>query len=323
MDYGKLAYMKVEDLESRLNVKTENKAGSVAAFATYYPVYNLAAGEFPLSALTADGQVNILLKITVRRDKAIKNKKIKLTVNDMIAAAEKVDGIEGESDYIIMANVNVSGSSQLKIQPDEALDCTLIKAQLSVMGGNAILSRKLNDWNADFILDGLGVVAMVKEEYIYLCKISEGKVGEKLACGRGHILDICAGKNEFYIVYCDDNDNMWGVTYGAELAIKSRRYLGGGAACVAVSFGDSDLTIAYLSGNKLYCRICDNMFGGLTEPQLIDTGLSCDNIKFVKHSNSPMLTVTSNGTSYLKLSGDEHKNGDSVTLHGGFEIKPL
>ena len=97
MDYGKIAYLKTEDIERRLNaITSSNKSGCESC--TVNPELDLRQGVYEVTEVSAEGTVTILLKATLRANADV-SERLCLLVNGLVAGTSDVNCKAGAYEY--------------------------------------------------------------------------------------------------------------------------------------------------------------------------------------------------------------------------------
>lgn len=322
MDYGKLAYMKVEELGARLSNSATEQIDEGGAYAVIAPYSVLTNGtEIPLTEIVGKGRITLVVKVTMRRDAAMAKGILTLKADGKIAALQSAVGEKGEVTYVLLTSVYSTGLLPLSLACEGNFDAVLIRTEVAALGSGLSLGRRQSDWSADYIGDGTkAAAAVVFDESVLVAPVTGGAIGAFASAGMGHTLDFAAVGTGFNLAYFDDMGNFWGVRYDSDLNELTRNYLGESGEDVSIGTYGEKLVVARLVNGKLYTRITDLEFGGGGDEVETDIGLRADKIRFVRHSNPPILTVFSDGIAYLKIPAAEYSSDKVFSLVSDFSI---
>lgn len=314
MDYGKLAYIKVEELENRLQ-KLLNKGDEPVTNFTVNPLYDFCAGDYSIGYASGNGIITLTAKVTMRIDENVTDGTVKLLINGLSAGEAIVSGKIGDTiERVIIASVYINGSAKLSLSCD--LPCVLLSVQSVVTGA----SVNLYGYDGKTAIDGTdGTWAIVScendEVGVRVFDESNPVFLEKTFLGAGNQCDVCHTQNGYLFAYIDGNKNAFMVSAGDDGLPVSYRFVSAFADDVAISsYGDSVL-LAVLSGGKIVTFVISD--DGISQAsESSDFGIGkVNSIAFVKGSESPMLIVRTADRSYLWLSSYAQKSvGDSVGL---------
>lgn len=319
MDYGKLAYLKADELESRLNDSLKASKNSVCTDYTVNPVFDFKCGDYPLSEIRADGSVTLFVRMTVRADSDITGGEVKTLINGLKAGGSVFGAASGNTvELFVMCAINVSGTASVSLSSDS--DCTLMSCQLLLSGEGAAISGRGGDSAAD-CLDGKWALVTSSDDYVnaYLFTEENFTLANPVYIGTGRRADVAAGKSGFCIAFVDAAKNPFLTLTDPELNVISTVFAGGEAERVAVAACGDGFVFATLSDGKIAVRYVD-AHGGMSEPEAVDVTGAPERISFVKAAERPELIVYADKRSYLKCAPFEHGGSDVIDLTAGVTL---
>ncbi len=323
MDYGKTAYMKVCDLESRignkLSASPKNRTGM-----NFRPFFDFAAGDYEAAELTADETVAIIAKAEVRADSDIESARVTLKIGGIAAsesAGTKLAGGE-RYDFLLLAAVNPGANATVALSMDGA-DCTLLSCQIVVSGESACLSRGDGDCAVDKCDDGKWLAVACEDDNVAAYVFDEQSpidLGEPLYVGAGRRADCAGGVNSFVAVYVDNRGNAYAVFISAAPIVTKTVFIAGGVTAIAVGRCGSGFITAEIDENgKVACRYL-SPGGGLSmtfDPGITDYAVR---VGFVKNADRPTLIVGTRERSFVKYAEIDYGGTDEFKWTASAEI---
>ena len=128
----------------------------------------------------------------------------------------------------------------------------------------------------------------------------------------GNVFDLCAAEDGIALFCCDDDDNLWGITYAPDLTERARAYLGAGFDRVAIGRNVFGFTLAAIRNRKVYFAQCENDFSGMSDWAAADFATEADEVYFCKQSLCPVLFLRRDGRLYAKIPVWETGDRDCV-----------
>ena len=314
MDYGKLAYLKVEELEARLATATQTGKSMVTS-ATVNPLYDFTRGDFRLCELYASGHVSVTVKVNLRADETKSEAKLSLKVNGLTAGVSSFSATSGKAtEQILICGAFVDGSATLTLSSNFV--STLISAQVVVSGSLAQLRR----YGGSVAIDKSGdnwLAVKSEDDNIYAVLFNESKVrfSVPIYIGTGRKADVCKSVNGgFAIVYIDEADNVVLVTTDESVETMTQKFLVSGGTDVAITPYGSGVIVALLKDGKV--ELYSVRGGAICNIVSTNTGVSetVSGISFVKNSSAPMLIFETQSASYLKEAEKETVEGENILL---------
>lgn len=295
MDYGQLAYIKAEEIETYLRKAAQSADRRVTAKAAFYPRVALENGYEPCSVY-GSGSVGLSVSAVLSSPSGVNGVKVRLYCGDKIAAYTSVTLSAGDSaNYTLLASVYPQDGEKLKLVAD---GYGLLLEEMSVLadGNGVYVTSGQENFKSDYIGSDVFLLSENNGE-IELSKYG----GAKVIVAHGSIFDLVAASNEIKVLCCDDNDNMVGVTYSPDMKETGRRYLGSGMHRVAVGRGLTGLTLAAVKERKVYLAQCNYDFSGMTEWARADFETEADDVFFCKQTDNPVLFLQRGNAVFAKL----------------------
>lgn len=257
MDYGKLAYVKAEEIERYLRrSKTENSEGAVAAF---FPRAALESGYSPCT-VEGSGNVSLTVSMLLYAPCGADSVAVTLYCGESAAAYTRITTAAGtEVGVTLLACVYPSGGESIRVQADRE-GLLLEEIRVLAVGADASLSSGKEGYRADAFG---GEIYLCRElgGYVYVSKQS----GEEVNVSHGSVYDIAASGEGVDVLCSDDDGNLWGVSYDAELGELARVRLGEGFSSVALGVYGGERLIAAVKDGRIYFALCGERFGGMTD----------------------------------------------------------
>lgn len=312
MDYGKLAYMRLDELEQKVESKTATalKERNVSAF--FMPCEYIESGKiFDLTYISGSG-INTII-ISIQAD-VLSVGAMAILLNGKVIAVNEIEKV-GKYTNILFNSVKLTGESLLSIVCLDGLCMTLKLAQIALIGALADIVRDMSDTGVDFKGDLLGVLIsrdgrlMFKETLLSKVDISGG-----VNIGFGKKCDLIAREGYFAAVYIDNYENLWGVILSKDAEI-SRKCLckAEGFTSIAITKYDDTLIIGYSANGKANYFFTSDDFSLKSSDVLIETNVACDSVMFVKNSEFTALVYSGEGKSYMKIVNKEMACQETLT----------
>lgn len=313
MDYGKLAYMKAEDIERRLDGADKKETRS--AKAVFKPRVRLTEKGYDLTEISGDGTITAVVRAEVRAGNAYRGV-LKLRAGTLGLSDCALNLAAGETHVCVMlAALDCAGGVPLSIAAEEGV--TLTALELAVMGSGAKVYRRAGDFAAD------GSCVLVSEdERLRAYSAGAGELSAGKVVGFGHRADLIAAGEGYFVAYADNTDNLFGCALDGGLNVTGVRYLGRGADGIAVSDDGGRAAIALLRGGRVTIRYVDFDLKGVSmETETEIEGV--ERIKFVKNAPVPMLMTESGGTCVMRTAEREPRGRENVSLRFVCEITEI
>lgn len=302
MDYGRLAYMKAEEIEARLTT-------AVRGNGDFEPM--------PFRAYFSDGNELTLLKeiknasVVVRLRINCDGGKVYLKIGGMRADVALLES--GENERLLLGAG--SGDLTLDTSKTEGMKSCVVAGLLSRGGGAETCGEPAVKiaGSGDFY-----AIATIEDgDAVLLLSDAEGNISEKLRLGRGKKADVCRVENGYCYVYADCFGYLMGVAIDSGGAF--RRYpLGKSPADFSITAVGERVFVFYPENGrgKYFSFDCDS--GARGEENDIDCVGRVERITAVKDSN-PIAVVAEEGgkACLLKEESDARINlGLKIRLKG-------
>ena len=119
MDYGQIAYVKVQEIEEYLRRAATSKQIGTAASASFYPHAAFDGGYEPCTLSAHGGSVGLSVAIEISAPLGATDDKIRLYCGNKLAAYVAVTLPEnGKGRYAMFASVTPGNGEKLKIKAD-------------------------------------------------------------------------------------------------------------------------------------------------------------------------------------------------------------
>ncbi len=317
MDYGQLAYVKVQEIEEYLRRAATSKQIGTAASASFYPHAAFDGGYEPCTLSAHGGSVGLSVAIEISAPLGATDDKIRLYCGNKLAAYVAVTLPEnGKGRYAMFASVTPGDGEKLKIKADTN---KLLLDEFSVLaeGGGAKIIFDGGGYKCDSCGNGVFLAKENSRGYIVLLKCGTDL---SVIVSHGGVFDIAATELGVSVLCCDNERNLWGVRYDNDLNEVSRILLGDGADKVALGRGAGGLTIVCIRAKKLYFAESDEDFTGLTQWAPSDFEAEADDVFLSKQMDFPVLFFSRNGTLYAKIPIEALSNRDCVRVFASLEL---
>lgn len=286
MDYGKIAYLKVTDLESRQTFAAAGK--QISRSYTITPSYSFAGGAFSLVTLSASGDCALIVKARVTVAEG-EGGELFLTADGIRLCSQRV--VSGEQNVILIGVAGGYGEACVEIDCDCA--CVLDSCEMVAVGEGGEFTRLGGGLAADKCGDVWAAVYS-ENDYVYAYIFSENDFtsGEKKFMCAGHIADVCKCGDGFAVATADRAGNVrLIVTDCAGNALKEF-YVNTEATAIAVCEVESGVVgIVTVANGDVFAAECDIEKNAVTTPTKCDFALSAKDVRFVKNSSPVMLIV--------------------------------
>lgn len=320
MDYGKIAYLKAEELENRLSLMGAKSAREACTDFTAKPVFDLSGGEYFVGNVSAGGSAFFFVRAEVRLDSDVNDGRFDVLVNGLSAGGCELGGVKGETKTLfVMCAAYINGTARAEVTAYGA-DCTLISCQLLISGAGADIARTGGAAATDNSGD-VWLVVTGDDGYITARSFTEDnfELSEPIYIGAGTCGDVAGGNNCFAVSYIDPAGNVFVVMLDTDLNFSGRTYVCAGAKSAAIGSYRDGFILACGDGSGIEFRYVD-AGGGVSAAVSRETIAGASRIGFVKKANPPMLTVTESGRSYVKFALVEHGGDDVIRVTADAEI---
>lgn len=295
MDYGQLAYLKTQELESYVRRSAVDSGKRTAQSAAFYPHTAISGGYEPCTVY-GDGCVALAAVLTLRAPEGFAGK-VRLYCGGKIAAYTQVTLSAGESGrYTLLASVYPADGERLRICAER--DGVLLdELHVLVEGSGAAVTSGQEGYKSDCYN---GEIYLVREHDGNV-EVSRASDGKKAIAVHGGVYDLAASAIGICVACADDNGNLWGLTYTADLDETSRTYLGPAPDRIAVGRSITGLTLAAVRSRKVYFATADAGFAGLSDWTAADFVTEADDVYLSKQADNPVLFLRRDGEIFAKI----------------------
>lgn len=312
MDYGKLAYIKAEELESRLSGSYTAKRTMCSDYTTR-PVFDMKNGDYSVTDIRAGGYATIFVRASVRADSEISSV-FSVKINGLPAGGCDLSAEKDETrDLFVMCAAAVDGTAAISVTADGA-DCTLMSCQVLVSGQDAFVARPGGDASADKCGEVWALISS-EDDNIYARTFTEQNfsLSDRIYIGTGRRADICAAEDGFTAVYVDVTGNCFAVFTDKALNRLGGVFVAPDTECAAVARCKDGFVVARVSAGEIFYNYISSS-GGLSASVKIPLAERATGVGFVKNSSMPMLIVRTAERSLMKKAEFGTGGGDSVML---------
>lgn len=311
MDYGKLAYLKAEELESRISVQPR-KLPAYAGFAPDVPLRDVVE----IAEIKASGAVALVVKLTFSAAGEVSGR-----ITAEIGGAAFSDAsvsFSGEKTEVLIGAAEFSGAKTLALRPQNLSGAVLKRAEIVTVGGEGI-GREASDFAV--AESGTAVLAAYGRNMSVMgCLFSGGEaVMEKELC-RGSRFDVCGCGDGFILAHNDAAGNLWLKKYGSDLGETAVLYACKSAESPAVCSSGGRVFLMYIRDGAAYMRTADEALTRISGET--ETGFGrADAVKFVRGAPSPTAVVGWQEKCRLKFSQPETVREATMGLTAQFSAE--
>lgn len=313
MDYGKMAYIKAEELEARLTSMAVGSDDKVTDL-TVKPVYDFYCGDFALTSIRASGSVSVIIRLQLRLDEDADELPVYLKVNGLRSAETLINGSAGEvKDALIVCGIKLSGVAELTLSADNAA-MVLLTAQIVVNGDGACLSGNGGDAAADKCGSVWCVVSCEDNCVVGYAFTESSPTLTPVYIGAGKKADVTATDNGFLVSLVDGTGNAFAVFLSTTLSLIRRVFVCGGAAAAAATAYGGGYAFVTVEDGRVAVRLIGEDGAGCSEPSYPDLGDGIKGVGFVKNAATPTLILRYDDKSVLRYADEEECAEESVKL---------
>lgn len=290
MDYGKMAYLKAEELEGRISVNTRRLPAS-ASFAPSVPLRD----SYRIAEIKGTGGIAVMVKLTLYAAAAVDGR-IAASLNGVTFADCRV-AFTGTHAEVLLGAAELAGGAVLAIEPENLAAARLERAEVVTIGGDGVGKEVSGFAVAE---SDRGILAVFGRSMSVIGRpVTDGTLGSERVLGRGNALDACGFEDGYYLVYDDPLGNLWVKRLDADLSETATAYAGRGVTSPAVFADSAGVYLAFVQDGEVYVRTCTTDLRFIGESVATGFGYA-DGVAFVRGAPTPMLIVQSRGKCYLK-----------------------
>ena len=309
MDYGKLAYVKAEEVERYIRKKAAAETEEKCVSAVCFPHAELYYGYTPVRIMGSKS-VGVMAALKVSAVSSTVENKITVECGSKLCATTRVTLAGGEEKRFSLYFSAYPGSGEDVRIFSEGGGLILEEANFLVVGAGAKIITSSVMSRADF-RNGDIYVACEREGYTELTNATTGK---SVSVAHGSTFDLSVHDSGISVIVSDDNGNMQGVLYDFSLGELSRKYFDTRMEKIAVGRSVGGLVLAGIRGGKIYLSYCDKDFSGWTDWEETDFVSSALDVYFSKQTDYATLFIRKSDGLYCKLAVPECGSHGSLTL---------
>ncbi len=308
MDYGKLAYIKTEELAERL---TENERKESLSYICVTPRTALNY-QTELCKAVCNGNSALILRLKVYSTTATEAD-FTIKFNEYVIAYEKFSLNKGDNYFIMLAGINVSQAGSIYI----VSNCNELLNEVKITSlGNVVLTDAVAEFSADYDQNGYAY-AYSQNSDIITCNHN----GKSVNLGRGQKLDMVCANDYYVITYLDDYFNAWLVKIDKELNEVLRRVTPFTARDVAVCYSLDTITLALLGDGELNVITCDINFSDFAFYDTIEIPSKVEAVDFVKHTDRLAVLISYGKNVYLKIATLNKNADENFTVYTTYALE--
>lgn len=298
-DYGRLAYLKAEELEGRISsAPPMPETVKLSARIEQY-----LSEEAEIGGVYASGTVAAVFKLTLFCAARAEGT-VKILADGRICASALVTA-EGRVETVLLTSVRTEGERRFSVQGEGLSSVKLISADAVFVGVNAspasYASAVAAVSSAHTAVGAIfGGVAAVKRVYP-----ESGSFSAETELGRAKAFDIKAVAGGFIAALCDRSGNLFGMELDPDLNIKRVTPLGDGGQSVAVHAGENRAVIAVVRGGKIFAASASLNLSGTGTFREVEFPSAVDRVSFSAEGAPAALAIESGGKCFLKLCEEE------------------
>lgn len=307
-DYGKLAYMKVEDLENSMQAVAKRTFDSSKAY--FSPYVSLCHLPYEMTDFICSGVVAIIARINLN---AVSPGVVTLFIDDKCVGAARVE--VGKSEKIILGSAKTSGG---RLRLVGGFNCDLENAEIILVGDGAFITRYASDICAVESADKICLVSSVSDSLgAFVVDKSDPRFITPVNVGVGSIVDALAFEN-FLICYADSFDNMWGVVLNSGGEEIMRECIGDGCESIALCSYGATVIIAYVKNGEVFYKTANHLLGAVSGEHKME--LQAERVSFVKNADPPIMVVQSEKNCFIRFCEKEINYEAGATIRLSIEV---
>lgn len=317
MDYGKLAYIKAEELEARLLAGERRFSSESSASLSVQPNALLTEG-YTAAYVRAGGRVTVFAAVTVRVD-AGQVSEVVLSVGGHKACSAPICGEIGEwRELLLFCSAYAGGDAEVTVSADG--ECTLMSCRLLVSGSDARLVRTGGSANTDRSGEVWALAECEGDDVrAYLFTEENFALSDPVYLGTGMRADVAGGADGFAFAYADDLGQVFVVFAGLDLTVKRRVFVTGGGRDAAIAACENGWLLAVVTDAGIdFFALGED--GGFSAPMSLISGKNIERVHFVKNCFPPAIVVGERDRSYLVRCEREYGGSAAMGVSGEMTV---
>jgi len=298
MDFGRLAYLRVEELENAVRSNRTERIRNTGF--SVRPRFNLnAQNSYRITNASGRGRQSLLVTINVDVQEA---GRVAVTLGGQKLGFSDFNGT-GNQEQMLMLSCRFTDTTVISLTAQNGFRGTLLCVQIILIGEAAHLSRRAGDFGADESGDFLGVL-FSRNERLQLNRypLSTLQNPTAFAIGHGGIADVCGDTGGgFYIAYADNNQNVWLTHIDVHGAIRRLRLNEEGVQSLAVTYIEHEQAVlaAFIKNGRVYTLRASLNLTAHTQSLPFESERA-EQIAFVKGARAPALLSVRAGRIFLR-----------------------
>ncbi len=310
MDYGKLAYLKAEELEETIRALIKKERAINRQF-TATPLRNLQKGEYSFPTVYTQGSMSVIVTALVTANSACEAE-LTLCSNGVKVGGKRVVLSEKEEREVVFTfAVESSGEITLTLSSEEPITLNSVSLLVSGYGADISLSpvRSAMDkydyyWCIVECNDGIITAKNYYEE--------ERTSYKTVTIGEGICCDVCADESGFAVTHTDILGNTFVTFLDLNMNKKLLMTVCDGATSSIIGRAEKGCVLGLVINGKLYFRMVTRE--GISQKILVEEVERVDEATFVKNSALPAVIIRTDGKSRLMRALHESGNEENATF---------
>lgn len=301
MDYGKLAYMRTEELEARITPTPVNDAVA-AGFTPDAPLDGLK-----LTSLSVGGSAIILIKLVLSASDDV-SAAISATFGGLTIADAQISLSRGEKkSELLIGCVNFSGDGEVMLHCDDSR-VTAHRVEVGLVGASARVTREAADFR--FAEKGTrGLAAVGTSQVVTVYPVAKG-IGDGCAVCRAPSFDLAATDDGFKLLSVDTAQNLWLYTLDAFGVPQNVERIGDAVESPTLWIhGDDALAAGIIDGQAVVFKPCP-----FAARFPVGFDKKADGVFLVKDALTPLVALTSGGKIFLKAALDTNLGRENISV---------
>jgi len=308
MDFGKMAYLRVEEIENILRQqrpqRIRNTAFTLTPNASIINVDSLPRQDFRVSEAEGTGRVTFLVKILAEVQIGFSGE-IQLWIDGHKAGFTSLD-TAGTHERTIVVSVPMTQLSSLTLRASIGFRAVLRMVTVCLIGENVRLIRPRGNFAIDQSGETIAVIHSREDDRIIIhrgSKYDNAIVFVESFVGTGSVADVCSDNNGgFFVAYSDNDNNMWLVHFLVEGSVRRVRICDGRADSIAVFLDFAAVVVAFIRDRRLHFILVDEGLGSVSSPKRLEDEIRVEHVAFTKNALSPTLLLENEGKVFLRQS---------------------
>jgi len=319
MDFGKLAFKRVEELESVMRNSSRGRISSNSF--SVRPNFNLnAKNQYIITSATGRGKLSLFVKINVN---VIASGRVAILVNNNKLGFTDFKNV-GNDEQVMLLSCRLEGQSNiLSLQAQNGLQVNIVSLQLILIGESASFSRRAGSFVVDESRDVLGVLYSsdgVIQLNCYRFIALDTPITHIV--GRGNIADMVGDTlGGFYVCYVDSSQNFWVVHVNHVGVIRRLKINESNIASAAIALDKrvGEIVIAFVVEGRVF-NLTASIDLVYSTASIVLESERAEAVSFVKGSLVPILLSTRGGRIFIRKPQLELVKSKSICLDADVSI---